>query len=130
MSPLHSSPKVKRMLSILQDIQEDEDGSISEEKSHDKGRWKHPSQDGKDRRVRRRRQKQDDTCRPAKNLQKNEENEKELKPRKKDEEKSKDERIEREGKDPHRNPGHEIKTKEEKIKEEKSRKNSDCDDPK
>ncbi len=118
------------MLSLLEDAQEDEDRSISEEKSHDKRRWKDSSQDRKERRVRRRGQKQNDACGPAENLQKNEKNEKKLKPREKDEKKSKDERIEREGKDPHRSPGHEIKTEEEEIKEEKPRKVSHRNDRK
>ena len=128
MSPLHPSPKVKSMLSILEDAQEDEDGSVSQEKSHHKRRWKDSSQDGKDRGVGRGRQKQDDARRPAKNLQKNEQNEKELKPRKKDEKKGKDERIKRKRKDLYWNPGYEIKTKEEDIKEEKSRKASHRND--
>jgi len=130
MLPLDPSSQVERMLSFLKDSQEDEDGSVSQEKSHHKSGWEDFPQDGKDGRIRGGSQKKNDSCRAAENLQKNKKNKTDLKLRNKDEKNGKDERIEREGKDPHRNPGYEIKTKEEDIKEEKPGKISHRNDRK
>jgi hypothetical protein len=119
MFPLNPSPEVEGMLCLFQDGQEDEDRPVSQEKSHHKNRRKDSSQDRKDRRIRRGGQKQDNTRRPAENLQEDEKNEKDLKPRKKKEKEGKDERIERERKDPPWNPRCEKKSEEDHIKEEK-----------
>ena len=58
MSPLKPSPEVKGMFRLLQHLQKDKNGSISQKKGrHKKGREK-PPQDTKDEGIRRRCQKQ------------------------------------------------------------------------
>ena len=83
MSPLEASPKMKGMLRLLKYLEENEDRSVSQEKSgHKKGREEFP-QDTKDAGIRRRCQKQNDPRRPAEDLEKDEEDKLELKPERK-----------------------------------------------
>jgi hypothetical protein len=95
MSPLKSSPKVEGMLRFFEDIEKNKNGSIGQKKSRDKSGGKDSSQCGKDGGIRSGGQKQNHSSRAAENLREDEKNKMDLKPRNKDEKKSKDERIKR-----------------------------------
>ena len=94
MSPLKPSTKVEGMLCFLEDIEEDKDGSVSQEKSCYKRRGKDSSQDRKNGRIGSGGQKENHSRRSAKNLQKDKKNKMDLKPWNKDEKNGKDERVE------------------------------------
>jgi hypothetical protein len=128
MSPLNPSPEVEGMPCILKDGQKDKDRSVSQEKRHDKRRRKDSPQGRKDRRVRRGSQKENHSCGATDDLQKDEKNKKDLKPRNEDKKNGKDERIESERKYPHWNLRSEIKSEENDIEEQKPRKVPHGDD--
>jgi hypothetical protein len=97
-SPLKPSPKVKGMFRFLQHLQKDKNRSISQKKGSHKKRRKKFSQDTKDERIGRRRQKQNNPCGSAEDLEEEKENKIDSKPGKEDEKDGKGEGIEGERK--------------------------------
>jgi hypothetical protein len=78
-SPLKPSTKVKCMLCLLENIEEDKDGSVSQKKSGYKRRGKDSPQDRKDGGIWGGGQEQNHSCGAAENLEEDEKNKSDLK---------------------------------------------------
>jgi hypothetical protein len=128
-SPLEASAQVEGLLSLLQHTEKDKHGSIREKKSCNKEGGKNFVKDTEDRGIGSRDHEQHHPGGPGKDFQENQKNESELKPGDQNEERGKNERVERQRKYLPGNPRRKEEDNEEEVKNKKPWKTSPRNDP-